>query len=208
MFSLCVIDPFKMKAWSSPRKSLMLVLGLMVLSGVSSSPALWTYEIYPNPGYHSGKSCLFLIDNFTMAWINVFIVSNVSKLYPVILLTIFTIMLILKLMKISKDRKALSSVQDNKKEMEAAVIMVFLGVVQCALYIPAGVFAALYFGYAILAYFSIQTSINLAFLFLALDRTFLSLTIVCHLYNLYIYMIKIPSFRNDMKMCKAKPNSN
>ena len=213
IFNLFIIVPFKIKSWSSPRKSFFLVLIVLALSVASAAPTLWTYGVFPNLSYRTGKGCLAGIDNFTTAWINVFVVTLGSMVYPVVLLTILTLLLILKLAKISSERKALTKSQDrdNKKEIQATITMVFLGAVQCALYIPSGTFAGLFYAYSILKFLNYQTSINLAYILAAMARSTLSLTVFCHLYNLYLYLIRIHAFRSDLKSfipCKSLVHPN
>ena len=82
-------------------------------------------------------------------------------LYPVILLTILTIVLIFKLIRISKDRKKLTakssdSSAENSKELQAAKTMAVLGAVQCAVYIPSGLLWSTYYLFALLEFIPIK----------------------------------------------------
>ena len=175
----------------------MLVL---VLSILISAPALWTYNLYPTPAYRTGKGCFPGIDNLTAALLNLFLTNGAFE-SPVVLLAILTFLLILKMRKISKDRKGLTTSQDKekKRELQATVTMIFLGAIQCALYIPTGIFAGLYQVQVLLKFFNFNISINLANIIISMTRMSASLTILCHLYNLYLYLYRVHAFRSDLK---------
>ena len=121
-------------------------------------------------------------------------------LYPVIILTILTIVLIVKLIKISKDRRKLTAkptekTSESSKELQAAITMAFLGTVQCIVYIPSGLLWSTYYSFALLEFIPVK----FAYIISAFGRVVISFTIVCHIYNLYLYLLRIPAFRRDFK---------
>ena len=192
------LDPFKIKQLSSRKNAIKLVIGVTILSFSFAGPAWWTFDIYPSASYKSGKACLSRIDRKDMALVTVLISANGALLYPVIILTIITIILIFKLIRISKDRKKLTakpkeSSAETSKELQAAITMALLGAIQCAVYIPSAIIWSTYYSFAILEF----VSLKFAYILSSLGRVVLSLTIICHIYKLYLYIARIPAFRHD-----------
>ncbi len=172
----------------------------MIFSALISSPVFWTYEIYPNFAYKTGKACLSRIDLKEIAFTHALITMNGTLLYPVIILFFLTNIILLMIFKISKERRKLTnSYRPEKslssKEFQAAVVVFFLSAIQISVYIPSGI---LWLIYMFLAHFKISSS-GLAMIFASFARTAISFTITCHFYNLFLYLNRIPSFRHDLR---------
>ena len=178
---------------------------MFLFTCVTAAPVLWTFQIYPTAVYRTGKACLPRNDIKETIIPHVFVSLYSAIFYPVVALAILTIFLILKLFQISKDRQKLTggnTSADSNKELQAAITMVFLGAVQCIVYIPTSIIWGIYFSSAVLQFLSPKWQFILA----AVGRSAVSLTIVCHFYNLYLYLYRIPAFRKDflyLLICKC-----
>ena len=173
-----------------------------MISCLIALPSIWVYAIIEQPAYSKGKACLPQNHITHMALTNVLITTNGAWLYPIFILAILTIILSRKLWKISKERNNLSNInaqneRANRKEIQSAIITAVLGAVQCALFIPNGVTWAIYYSVGPLKLLNINIPPDLASLIIAIARSILCLTIICHFYNLFLYLYRIPSFRHD-----------
>ena len=173
-----------------------------MISCLIALPSIWVYAIIDQPAYSKGKACLPQNHITHMALTNVLITTNGAWLYPIFILAILTIILSRKLWKISKERNNLSNIKAqneraNRKEIQSAIITAVLGAVQCVLYLPNVFIWGIYCSVAPLKSLNINIPPDLASLLIAIARSILCLTIICHFYNLFLYLYRIPSFRHD-----------
>ena len=200
------IDPFQVRILSTKRNGFILVFGVLIFSCICATPAFVNAQVYTNNAYKSGKSCLVRNDEKARVWLQNIVTTNAAMLYPLAILTVLTGILVVKLHKISKASRRLAVRPSprstaRKKELHAAITMVFLGAIECAFYIPSGILWSIYFAFPLFKSEPVELFYGIA----GIARTTISLTIICHFYNFYLYMFRIPAFRQDFfQLIKCK----
>ena len=193
--------PFKVRRWSTSRNSIILSLIILffgILVGLISG---WAYDLSESKAYRSGNSCLPKTKGTLDMWLHVSVAILGKFLVPVVILTIISVVLIWKIWKISKQNKRLTEKWSGRRrlnsekgrDLRASMTIALLGFLHCVLYIPN---AFIWASYYILSVFSLIPS-DFAPILIGLGRIFLSLTIIVHVWNFYLYIIRIPAFRRD-----------
>ena len=169
----------------------------------------WTYDIFPNAGYSSGFACYAASTERVKALLQTLVVYPNFMFYPVIILLILTILLAIKILNISKGGKELhlrkvyrkgSENEGRKREVRAATTITALAIVSCTLYIPSSM---LVLPFSFSPVFSIFNTQQLTFLIMA--ARIINFTILVRLWNIYLYIFRIPKFKEELiKLLKCQ----
>ena len=204
LFALICV--FRAKQWQSKKNAFILVLIVIAIALFFSWPTLLVYQIYISPNYIVGRGCMPIIDNSIRGWLFVLLSNSGYTLYPTLVMLLFTCLLACKLIAISHKRKQLSSEirphdhHHSQKEINAAITIFLISLVDVFIYIPACFFGSFYI---LSDVFDISNPVIL----LTLLRFFLSMTIVVRLWNIYLYMIRMPAFRHTLFSLCCKNNN-
>ena len=86
------------------------------------------------------------------------------------------------------------STKGNKREMNATIVILTMAALPLIIYIPNAVF----WGTNMYGSMLPNWNQNLGFLLILLGRITLSLSIIVHLWNIYLYAFRIQSFRREL----------
>ena len=205
--------PFKAKVWATKRNALLLAGSVLLFSIIVSSPVIIGYNLVEVPTYSNRKICMPLAAPDSFVGIMIAFISSFSiYVYGTLFLCILTVILGVKLITISNQRKELYRMRVskpkishqgekqgpfrflNKNDLGASVLIMTLSIMQCILYIPCAFTSG---SYTISNIITILTPSQRDLVVMA-SRFFLSLTIISKIWNIYIYLIRVPYFKEDL----------
>ena len=211
LFALIYV--FKAKSWLKAVHARRVIIGVLTLSLCFTWPALISYDIYPSIAYQNGKACLPRIHNHIIVLLHVFLASCGIWLYPTTIILILTFLLGGKLILISKSRKdlyATPNIHNRRrstgflsKEINSAITIVLLSILEELIIILTGIVWIPYFLQILFP--SLKSSESL--LMKTIGRFLSSVSILVRFWNLYVYSIRIPAFRQVLLSPLCSPRA-
>ena len=203
--------PLNVKRFASRKNAILFCLLNFILGFVAGIISMMAYDIYPNKAYRSGVSCLPKPEEGISLWLHIIFTNFGKYLIPSLIIAIITIILARKLHSASKlnahlgrkwnFRGRMSS--ERRNELKSTITIALVSFLHCVIFIPNSLVWACYY---ILNVFGL-ISLNTGAILLLAGRAFLSLSIIFHLSNFYLYLFQIPAFRRDFLriFCFSRP---
>ena len=191
--------PFKGIMLSTTRHAVILAISVFVTSSCQAIPVIFAYNLVEVPEYIERNICLPLAPADSFIGLILTFVSYFSlSVYSTVSLSILTAILAYKLMKISRQHNKLMTCSRNvhmpsKKDINVSVSIITLSLMQCALYIPSAIFYGSYSASNIIKIFT-----STRYFWFVSGRFFLSITIISKIWNIYVYLVRVPSFKEDL----------
>ena len=191
--------PFKAKGRSSARNGIIIAIALYISSALQAIPVIIGYNLVDVPAYINRKVCLPLAAvNSSVGLMITFISTFSMSIYSTFSMCILTAILGVKLAKLS--RRRLRCFHQNRlhvlnsNEISSSLSVITLSIMQCILYIPSAFFWGSFSASNIVKVLSPE---HQHFLVVG-GKFFLSLTIISKIWNIYVYLIRVKNFKEDL----------
>ena len=191
--------PLRAKSIITPKFPKIAIFVVFIWCSLVAIPAIFSYDVRISQIYKDGYNCQAIGAEGFISLIMVFLTTGQKYPYSTSIIFVLTLIIALKILSLSKSRKKLFGEGSSKqssiggKEINATISLLLMSLVQCSIYIGDS--------------FCWETIyLNNYFQFLGKDTAkiiemfgnlFDITTILVRLWNLYVYLIKIPIFRKE-----------